>query len=488
MKPRPGKNQTRIQTQEMSRKAISGGAQSYSRREFAQLIGASGAFAGLGVSLGKTEAAFADPGAQANKDDRGNLIRDPLGKYGESPATIAGEKVLQPQREIPVMHKTDVLVIGGGPAGVIAAIAASRTGARATLMERYGYLGGMWSGGMVLRIMGTHVKAEGGRTKKVVSGIGDELLQRMMKMGGALIERGPGILEPTGDPEAIKVIMDQMVEEAGVYPIYHCWGVDAIMDGSTVRGAVFESKSGRQAILAKAVVDATGDGDVFAAAGAEHERRIYHAGLPYRIGNLDKADREKAAASGRKPRNLGSVTPIPGVNWVNMQGPDASALDVRDLTRLELAHRRQIWKQVQELRATPGYEQTYLMETAPQLGVRIGRVLSGVATLTMQGVKDNRKFPDVVAVGGAWAGDHAEWQVPYGALVPKDVENLLAAGRCVSGEPLMADLIRVIPNCWITGHAAGCAAALAVQDKCRVRDVEVPKLQKLLREQDAYLG
>jgi hypothetical protein len=171
-----------------------------------------------------------------------------------------------------------------------------------------------------------------------------------------------------------------------------------------------------------------------------------------------------------------------------MHGPDADGVDVAALSRLELDHRRQIWKRMRELRQTPGYEDVYLMETAPQLGVRITRVLSGLETLTMQGVRDGKKFSDCVAVGGAWAGDHQEWQIPYGALLPKRIDNVLAAGRCISGEPRMSDLIRVIPNCWITGHAAGCAAALAVRSGCRARDVDVPKLQKLLLEQKAYLG
>ncbi|MBM4032489.1 MAG: FAD-dependent oxidoreductase [Planctomycetes bacterium] len=444
----------------------------FSRRGLFRVLG------GAGVALGVSQFGLADPASRKDAPP-GTKVTGPTGHA----ARLMDGKVIQPQRELPLLHETDVLVVGGGAAGVTAAIAAKRAGARTTLVERYGHFGGLWTGGLVVLVIGHWVPGP----KQVCRGIGEEMLKRLEKLDRGIVGRRPGS-NPTVDAEALKYLMVEMVVEAKLDVFLHCWGVDAIMDGATIRGAVFESKSGRQAILAKVVVDATGDGDVFAVAGAEHERRIYHAGLPYRIGNLDRADKAKASASGRKPRNTGDLTPIPGVNWVNMQGPDANALDVRDLTRLELAHRRQVWKQVSELRATPGYEQVYLMETAPQLGVRIGRVLSGVASLTMQGVKEGRKFPDVVAVGGAWAGDHQEWQIPYGALLPKDVENLLAAGRCISGEPLMADLIRVIPNCWITGHAAGCAAALAVADKCRVRDVEVPKLQKLLREQDAYLG
>ncbi|MDD4786979.1 MAG: FAD-dependent oxidoreductase, partial [Pirellulales bacterium] len=228
-----------------------------------------------------------------------------------------------------------------------------------------------------------------------------------------------------------------------------------------------------------------GDGDVFGAAGADHERRKYHAGLVHRIGNLDQVAKDAAKPEARL---LGSITPVAGVRWVNMQGPDIDALDVAELTKLELNARRLIWRNVEKLRQTPGYEKVYLMETAPQLGVRITRVLNGLHWLKMSDVLGGARFPDVVAVGGAWNGDHQEWQIPYGALVPKNVDNLLAAGRCISGEPLMSDLIRVIPNCFITGHAAGAAAAVAVKDGCLVRDVEVPKVQKLLLQQEAYLG
>ncbi|MBN2290808.1 MAG: FAD-dependent oxidoreductase, partial [Pirellulales bacterium] len=202
--------------------------------------------------------------------------------------------------------------------------------------------------------------------------------------------------------------------------------------------------------------------------------------------NLDKVDAKKAGKA--KPRNLGSVTPIPGVRWVNMHGPDIDGLDVAELTRIELNSRRLIWKNVEKIRNTPGYGEVYLMETAPQLGVRITRVLDGEHTLKMSDVKAGTRFDDVVAVGGAWHADHQEWQIPYGALLPKNVENVLASGRCISAERHMSDLIRVIPICFITGHAAGAAAAVAAKDGCAVRDVEIPKLQKLLRQQEAYLG
>ncbi len=446
-----------------------------SRRELMRVLGGSGLAMGLGGATGSE--VRADPACRTDAP-KGRKVEG----VDHPPAAVVDGKVVQPRRELPVLHETDVLVVGGGPAGVVAALAAKRAGVKVALIERYGHLGGLWTGGLVLVVIGHIVK--GG--KQVCQGIGEEMMRRLEKLDRGIVNRRRGV-NPTVDAEALKYMMVEMIVEANVDVFLHCWGVDAIMDGNAVRGAVFESKSGRQAVLAKNVVDATGDGDIFAAAGAEHERRRYHIGLVSRIGNLDKVDSKKTKGQ-TKPRHLGSITPIRGVNWVNMHGPDADGLDVAELTKLELNARRLIWKNVEKIRKTPGYEQVYLMETAPQLGVRITRVLSGLHTLKMSDVKAGTRFPDVVAVGGAWSGDHQEWQIPYRALVPKNVENVLAAGRCISGETLMSDLIRVIPNCFITGHAAGAAAAVAVQDGCRVRQVEVPKVQRLLRAQEAYLG
>ena len=426
-------------------------------------------------TAGSVPYAWADP-AQRKDAPKGVKVTG----QDHPTAKIVDGKIIQPERELTLLHETDVLVVGGGPAGVVAAVGAQRAGAKVTLVERYGHLGGLWTGGLVLVVLGHIVSGK----KQVCQGIGEEMMRRLDKMDRGIINRKPGV-NPTVDAEALKYVMVEMVMEAGLDVFLHCWGVDAIMDGNKVCGAVFESKSGRQAILAKTVVDATGDGDVFAAAGAAHERRKYHAGLVHRLGNLDKVKEDAGKAD---KRLLGSVTPISGVKWVNMHGPDIDALDVKQLSELELNARRLIWKNVEKIRKTPGYEDVYLMETAPQLGVRISRVLNGLHTLKMSDVESGARFPDVVAVGGAWNGDHQEWHIPYGALVPQDVDNVLAAGRCISGERFMSDLIRVIPNCFITGHAAGVAAAVAAKDGGLAREVEVPKVQKILRDQEAYLG
>jgi hypothetical protein len=468
------------------------------RRELMRSIAAGGlVVAGTMTPLSSVAASQAGPGAT-----RGHQPPGPAAKG--TPATIIDGKVVQPRMELSVLRKTGVLVVGGGPAGTAAALSAGRLGADVTLVERYGYLGGLATGGLVLAIFPLYDR----NNRQVILGIGEEMMKRLDKLKFGIIERNRAPVYPTIDAEAFKYVLADMVLDSGTNAYLDCWGVDAIIDArGAVRGAVFESKSGRQAILADVVVDASGDGDIYAAAGAAFEKVKDNIGLVSRIGNVEvedmigenreftsgKRDKSKAARPTRgAPASaldgrVGSPTPAPGVNWLNMKGPVADGLDVAELSDLELKHRRAIWKNLERARAKAGAEQAYLAETAPQIGVRLTRLLAGVKRLTLQEAKTGTKFKDVIGYSGAYA-NAPEFQIPYRSLVPAKVENLLAAGRCISSDFQIADILRLIPVCWVTGQAAGVAAALSIQDKCKPREVDVGKLQNVLRKQGAYLG
>lgn len=450
------------------------------RREMLKLLSA----AGLGSAFASRTVADEVGTAPRNPPvPEGKLV--PVAEHPRYPARLVRGKVIQPERPLIVAHETDVLVVGGGPAGFAAAVASARTGAKTTLVERYGYFGGQWTGGLVLLVISSHAK-ENGQLVKVLRGVGDELLERLTPIDGAIVNQAPGRFNPTTDPEATKFMMDEMVREAGVKVFLHCWVADVVMDGPIIRGVVFESKAGRQSLLAKVVVDATGDGDVFAAAGAAHEQRLHAIGLVHRLGNVDRANPAKLKEAGY--RSLGSVEPLPSVKWVNLRGPSTDCLDIAELTRLEMEHRRSIWKRVQQLRKTPGGEPLFLLQTAPQLGVRISRLLTGTHQLTYGEARAGKQFPDTIAVGGAQNAQHRGWPIPYGVMVPRSLDNLLAAGRCICVDEGLIEDMRLIASCLTTGHAAGTAAALAVKSGCCPRDVDIPQLQKLLRQQGAYLG
>ncbi|MBP3693695.1 MAG: FAD-dependent oxidoreductase [Thermoguttaceae bacterium] len=449
---------------------------------------------GLGLGAAAAGASF------GSEEVRADFVTKKVAKRGTeysgaeaTPCTFANGKVTRPAAEIPTISETDVLVVGGGPAGCCAAIAAARAGVKATIVERYNHFGGLATGGLVVHILGHWTKNPDGSKVQVVQGLGEEMMKRLESLPNGICHREFG-RNPTVDSEVYKYLLVEMLMEDNVEVFLHSWAIDSIVDDNpdpktgnpVVKGILIQTKLGPHAILAKQVIDCTGDGDVFATCGCAYTRRLYHIGLPCRLGNLDKI---KLQPGQKLPGHLiGSVTPVKGVNWVNMGGPDADGLDVRELTRLELNHRRQIWKNYVKLKNTPGCEEVFLLETAPQMGVRITRVIEGTEELTLEGARNAKKFDSCVGYGGAWGGDHIGWQIPYGCLLSKNVENILTAGRTICGAPDMSELLRVIPNCWSSGHSAGVAAAVAVKSNCTARDVNLTEVRRILTEQKAYLG
>ena len=398
----------------------------------------------------------------------------------------------EPARQIPILAETDVVVVGGGPAGAAAAIAASRAGAETYLIERYNHLGGLWTGGLVLPLLSTHGIGKNKQRRQVIYGIGGEMADRLQHLGMSIHEVNPVI-----DPEAGKYVLDEMIADAGVKMLYHTTGANAIMNGNTIEGVFIESKSGRQAILAKIVIDCTGDGDVFHWAGENYDEMNYHIGLVHRLGNTDRIDKE---APGFTRQYIGDETPLPGVTWYNMQGEkEQCGTDMLNLSRLQQKYRKEIWESTEKLRQSPGYESVYLLDTASQLGVRASRILDGEYQLTLKDSMTYKNFPDAIGVSGAWVtmeyngrkiypDQRPYWQIPYRALLPKTTDNLLVAGRCFSFERALVEDTRIIGTCLVTGHGAGAAAALAVKQGVRARDIDRKALRRLLLDQQVWLG
>jgi len=428
-------------------------------------------------------------GAHCSRPDQGGTT------IADNPAASGmafNGSILEPAREIPVADSVDVLVVGGGPSGVAAAVSASRAGASTLLVERYNHLGGLWTGGLVLPLLSTHGLDKNNRQIRAIHGIGNEIYERLRDMDMAIEEVNPVI-----DPEAGKYILEVMLKESGVKVYYHSWAAGVITEDETIRAVLLETKSGRVAIRPKVVVDCSGDGDVFHWAGEGYETMKYEIGLVHRLGNVDRVRRD---VPGYSELHLGDRTPIPSVNWVNMTGGDyQDALDFKHLSELQTQHRIEIWEKVQQIRQSPGYEEVFLLDTAPQQGVRISRVLDGIYKLTLKDSMTYRNFKDSVGLSGAWInvlyeGERIDWkrrpvwQIPFRSLVPKKTRNLLVAGRCFSFEESLFQDTRIIGTCLVTGHGAGAGAAIAVDSGNPVQDLDIEKIQGVLKNQGARLS
>ncbi len=432
--------------------------------------------------------------------------------------------VREAARDVPVVAQADVVVVGGGPAGMAAALAAARNGAKTVLLERYNHLGGLASGGMVLVLddmWDAHLH------EISVRGICLDLIDRLKARGLAQFPRQhewgtsaaaisrwtrwgafdfhtqhkphPIIFAAAFDPDGFKRVALEMVAQQGVALRLHSWFSRALVEGGRIRGVVCDSKSGRQAILGDIVIDATGDLDVAASAGAPHIAGAYMLTTVFRLGNIDTDAAERfehqepagfAALDKEIKRLIGGSwahwwlkTPLPGVVWCNcphMTGLDG--LKVEDLTQAELQGRKHIHAAVDFARQRlPGFERAVVIDIAPQTGVRQTRLLEGEYVMTKEDLAARTRFPDAIARG-------RDYTTPYRALLPRGIDNLLVAGRHYSATSTAQKMSREIPPCMAMGEAAGVAAAMALNVGVNVRDVNVKALQAKLRAQGADPG
>jgi hypothetical protein len=474
--------------------------------------------------------------------------------------------VHEPSRELPVVAEADVLVAGGGPGGLPAAIAAARQGAKTILIERYGFLGGLATASLVVPILG-HTAASkimplygdiANRSKMpIVEGLLREIVERMHALRGA--PTWQEALEWWGirfNAEAFKRVADEMVKEAGVQLFLHSLVTEPILTDGRITGLVIESKSGRQAILGKVVIDATGDADVAFRAGASTTKGrafdgrtmpmgcFFHlAGLPELTESQQNAAYEQvrqAAIDGRfhifAPRFNSQNSYQDDHSTFGMSRWAGDSTSVRDLTRIELANRQEVWKVLDFIRDEVhvdgvDFSNVYLRLSPVQIGPRESRQVIGGYVLTCHDLQHGRKFEDAVARGSWWVDIHCpyghgipvshcviecphgpdcpfwiaehdksmiheediyppdnDWyDIPYRSLTAKDISNLLVSGRCISATSEGMSGVRVMGTCMAIGQAAGTAAALAVRSNAEPRDVDVVELRQVLRSDGALV-
>ncbi len=453
------------------------------------------------------------------------------------------KSITEAQRETNVISEADVIVVGGGPGGFAAAVAAARSGARTILLERYGHLGGMATGGMVNII--PHLSDING--DQYISGICHEFIQRLQAQDAAFApaesewgttderclkyykdasfhhffvrKNAEGndalVYSAIIDPEIGKNEVNRMCMEAGVKLLLHSWVTDTIMEGNTVKGIIFQSKSGRQAVLGKVVIDCTGDGDLLPVSGVESEDfidpdfRISHLCFGFWIGGVEFRAFDKFMSS--RPNDYvqlqndlydnglyvsffrGMLKNQENVAWLHPHFKTKCQTDVEEMTRMDVAGREKAVRTWEMLRdRAPGFEKSYIMLTGPQLGTTGGRRLVGEYSLREADLRRKEAFEDTIAIfpnndRGPESHEFNKVYVPYRALVPKVVDGLLVACRAFSSDDVANTYFNLIPHCMCFGHAAGIAAAIAVEKGINVRDVPYAELKAKLLEGGAIL-
>ncbi len=456
----------------------------------------------------------------------------------------------EPIKKTPVLMKVDVIVGGGGTAGFAAAIAAARNGANVLLIEKYGFLGGACTNGYVTLLPTWNLTPWKKENKPLISGIAGELVMRLDKMGGSTHpdvakknQNSNPILPswPTWfqfDFEIMKIVMLDMIKEAKVKLLFHSYIVDVVKKNNEVKGVIIESKSGRWAIFSDVVIDATGDGDISALAGAPFEQTkgpsVMPVTLPFYVGNVNN---EKAKDYLKKDPGLKnllekkasflsdeakSVLKVPvslSLSYVQLppRYPDKyiqltrnkewyiwgahsfskDVTNVLDLTKAEVETRQRVKKIMEFIkRFVPGFESSYLVTTATQVGLRESRRISGGYKLTKYDILQGSKFEDVILRSRTGERELTDknsfppFDIPYRCVIPKKIDNLLVAGRCISIDHEVAKYFspRDIATCLGIGEATGTAAALTKKNKVTPRKLKVKKLQEKLLKQGVNLG
>ena len=453
------------------------------------------------------------------------------------------KSVTEAQRETKGLREADVVVVGGGPGGVAAAICAARSGARTVLLERYGHLGGMATGGLVNIIPNlSDVYGE-----HLIGGFCHEFIERLKAQEAAFApEREQwGTTDPQClkyykdssfhhffvrknaedkeclvysaiiDPEIGKNELNRMCTEAGVKLLLHSWVSDVVMEDNTVKGIIFQSKSGRQAVLGQVIIDCTGDGDLLPFSGAASEDyidpdfRISHLCFGYWIGGVEFRAFDKFVSA--KPNEYillqndlydnglyvsffrGMLKNQENMAWLHPHFKTKCQTDVEEMTRMDVAGREKAVRTWEMLRdRAPGFEKSYIMLSGAQLGTTGGRRMVGVYSLSGADIQRGEPFEDTIAVfanndRGAESLKYNKVYVPYRSLVPESVEGLMVACRAFSSDDVANTYFNLIPHCMCFGQAAGTAAAMAVEKGIAVRDVPYAELKERLLAQNVIL-
>jgi hypothetical protein len=455
----------------------------------------------------------------------------PVSAQSAKSTQISGKTIKEAARVTKVCRTADVVVVGGGPGGIGAALAAARSGADTVLIERYEHLGGMGTGGLVT-IIPNMIDSNG---KQVIAGITQEWVSRLDARGAAdypkkehwgstdkkLVEyyknRSP--FYATGnrvgysahiDAEISKCLFQDMMTEAKVKTYLHSWGTEPIMEGNKARGVIFESKSGRQAVLAKVVIDSTGDGDLLPYAKAAFEEqidkklRMSNLSFSYWIDNVDlkkyedykKNNAEALAQKLREVRKLGgtggfltsNLKDQENVVWCFPRYANKSQYDVEELTRVEFLGRKEMMITHDFYKKhMPGFEKSFIVLSNSQLGTRGGRRVVGDYVVTEKDMKAKQPFKDTIAIFPNMDPSNPLMYMPYRCLIPRNVNNMLVACRAFSSDERINDSFNLIHHCICLGQAAGTAAAQSIRSGGDVRKVDIKALQASLKKQGVVL-